>query len=76
MAAVGILQRAVHARRRRPALSSELAADLHEWNAVWQARDETEPVPDGWIERGRQLHARMQAELDAVAEVRPDFELP
>ncbi|MFE5409333.1 hypothetical protein [Microbacterium sp. NPDC056569] len=56
-------------------LSRELAADLHEWNAVWQARDETEPVPDAWIEHGRQLHARMQTELDAVAEVRPDFEL-
>lgn len=57
-------------------LSNELTADLHKWNAVWQARDETAPVPDGWIEHGRQLHARMQAELDAVAEVRPDFELP
>lgn len=57
-------------------LSRELAADLHQWNAVWQARDETEPVPEGWIEHGRLLHARMQEQLDELAEVRPDFEMP
>jgi hypothetical protein len=57
-------------------LSSELSADIYAWNAAWQARAETDPVPDGWAEHGRYLHARMQAELHAVAEVRPDFESP
>lgn len=55
-------------------LSDEVAAELDEWNAAWQARGESEPVPDGWIEQGWRLHARMQAELRAFAEVRPDFD--
>ncbi|WP_067245695.1 hypothetical protein [Microbacterium resistens] len=55
-------------------LSRELAAALKEWNAAWQARDETAPVPDGWIEHGRHLHARLQKELETVAEVRPDYD--
>lgn len=56
------------------ALSGELAAQLHAWNAAWQARQETDAIPEGWVEQGRELHARVQTELDAVAEVRPDFE--
>lgn len=54
-------------------LSSALAADLAAWNDRWQDRDETEPDPPGWYEDGWPLYRRLQAELDGVAEVRPDF---
>lgn len=56
-------------------LSDELAGEIYAWNAAWQDRAETDPLPDGWIEHGRHLHARMQTELDTIAEVRPGFEL-
>lgn len=40
-----------------------------------RTRDGLESDPQlGWIEQGWRLHARMQAELRAFAEVRPDFD--
>ncbi|MFE1643944.1 hypothetical protein ACFM35_00005, partial [Microbacterium sp. P01] len=55
-------------------LSPQLASDLHDWNSEWQNRQETDPLPLGWTERGRELHGRLQEELEDVAEVRPDFD--
>jgi hypothetical protein len=55
-------------------LSPGLANELYQWNQTWQRRSETDPIPDGWMERGRELHADMQEELKDLAEVRADFD--
>ena len=55
-------------------LTPELATDLRVWNLRWQSRSEDDPIPDGWTDEGRALHARLAAELESVAEVRPDFD--
>lgn len=55
------------------ALTPELSADLYDWNEAWLARPIDDPVPDGWEERGRRLAGRLRAELDGIAEVRPEF---
>ncbi|UFU03876.1 hypothetical protein LQF12_04505 [Ruania suaedae] len=57
-------------------LSPGLAGDLHAWNARWQHRnpEDDRPTPDEWTHAGHHLHARLQEELAAVAEVRPEFE--
>ena len=54
-------------------LSAELAADLMRWNDAFGARSEIDPEPEGWRARGWELAARLQSELDGVAEVRPEF---
>lgn len=54
-------------------LSDSLAADLAAWNGRWKDRDEDDPLPAGWSAEGWVLHGRLRAELDGVAEVRPDF---
>jgi hypothetical protein len=54
-------------------LTGALSDALYEWNEAWQERHEDEPVPDGWQERGRDLVKQLQAELDGIAEVRPEF---
>lgn len=55
-------------------LSPGLASDLRSWNAEWQDRSETDPLPPGWKTLGRDLHMRLQSELGSTAEVRPDFD--
>lgn len=54
-------------------LTPELSAALYEWNEAWADRPVDDPVPAGWAERGQLLVRRLQAELEGVAEVRPDF---
>lgn len=54
-------------------LSPALAAALIAWNDAWCDRSEEEPPPAGWASRGRELWRRLQAELEGIAEVRPDF---
>ncbi|MFK4836038.1 hypothetical protein ACI3KY_09940 [Microbacterium sp. ZW T2_14] len=54
-------------------LSDSLAADLAAWNDRWQDRDLDDPPPAGWHGEGWVLYGRLQAELDGIAEVRPDF---
>jgi hypothetical protein len=54
-------------------LSDELADALLRWNDRFGARSETDPEPPGWRAEGRALAARLQAELDGVAEVRPEL---
>lgn len=55
-------------------LSEALAAELAAWNSTWQDRDLDDPLPAGWNDEGWALHQRLQAELDGVGEVRPDFD--
>ncbi|WP_163632797.1 hypothetical protein [Microbacterium sp. B35-04] len=55
-------------------LSEPLVAELAAWNSRWQDRDLEDPLPAGWHEEGWALYRRLQAELDGVAEVRPDFD--
>lgn len=54
-------------------LTPALSEALFEWNEMWLARSEDDPTPAGWQERGEQLMLQLRAELDGVAEVRPDF---
>lgn len=54
-------------------LTSELSADLYDWNEAWLARQVDDPLPAGWVEQGRVLVRRLQGELGGVAEVRPEF---
>ncbi|GAA2010849.1 hypothetical protein GCM10009739_23800 [Microbacterium ulmi] len=56
-------------------LSDELSEALRAWNAEWNDRSETEPLRDraAWLAEGRRLHAALQAEVAAFAEVRPEF---
>ena len=54
-------------------LSDSLAADLAAWNDRWQNCDLDDPPPAGWHDEGWVLYGRLQAELDGIAEVRPDF---
>lgn len=55
-------------------LSPDLANELYRWNRAWQSRSETDPTPDGWMDRGRELRADLQEELKDLAEVRADFD--
>ena len=55
-------------------LSQRFATGLRAWHARWLARGKTDPVPDQWIDEGHLLHARLQSELELVAEVRVDFD--
>lgn len=54
-------------------LTPELSAALYEWNETWNTRGRDDPVPAGWQEQGQDLVRHLQAELDGVAEVRPEF---
>jgi hypothetical protein len=54
-------------------LSEALVTDLAAWNSRWDDRDLDDPLPAGWRDDGWALYRRLQAELDGVAEVRPDF---
>ncbi|WP_106814498.1 hypothetical protein [Microbacterium timonense] len=54
-------------------ISGALAAQLAAWNDVWQDRGLDDPVADGWHDEGWALYRRLQAELEGVAEVRPEF---
>ena len=54
-------------------LTTALRDALFDWNETWQARSKGEPVPAGWRERGEQLIGQLRAELDGIAEVRPEF---
>lgn len=56
-------------------LSPALSRDLERWSGVWQDRPpgSEEPLPAGWQAEGDALHERLQAELDGVAEVRPEY---
>jgi hypothetical protein len=56
-------------------LSHELSAALFAWNEEWLSRSEDEPLADprGWRRRGLRLVGQLQAELDGVAEIRPEF---
>jgi hypothetical protein len=54
-------------------LSAELSRALFEWNESWLSRQEDDSVPAGWEERGRELALMLKAELEGVAEVRPEF---
>ena len=54
-------------------LTPELSRTLYEWNETWLTRDEDDPIPEGWREQGERLFLQLQAELDGVAEVRPEF---
>ena len=55
-------------------LSTGLSVNVSAWNERWQARSETDPLPAGWRAEGRMLHARVQAELQRWAVVRPEFD--
>ncbi len=57
-------------------LSPELVGDLAAWNDRWNDHDPAEPMPDetAFLDEGRRLHRRVQAELDGIAEVRPEFD--
>ncbi|MGF3054027.1 hypothetical protein ACQUSY_08720 [Microbacterium sp. YY-03] len=54
-------------------LSTSLAADLHAWNDAYGARSLDDPLPRTWRLEGELLYERLQAEIDGVAEVRPEF---
>lgn len=54
-------------------LSDALTADLAAWNDRWQDRGLDDPLPAHWRGEGWALYRRLQAELDGIAEVRPDF---
>jgi len=54
-------------------LSRGLSDALDAWNESWRVRQEEAPIPEGWEERGRHLVQLLQAELEGVAEVRPEF---
>lgn len=54
-------------------LADALSDALLAWNFAWMERQEDEPVPDGWLERGKRLHVELQAQLRGIAEVRPEF---
>lgn len=54
-------------------LTTALSDALFEWNEIWMARPENDPVPAGWRDRGEQLVPQLRAELDGAAEVRPEF---
>lgn len=57
-------------------VSPSLAADLASWNERWNDHDPEEEMPDeaAFLDEGRRLHRRVQAELDGIAEVRPEFD--
>lgn len=57
-------------------LSPALVGDLDSWNARGNDHDPEEPMPDhaAFLDEGRRLHRRVQAELDGIAEVRPEFD--
>jgi hypothetical protein len=46
---------------------------LYDWNESWLTRHEADRIPGGWREQGEHLFRQLQAELDGVAEVRPEF---
>ncbi len=54
-------------------LTPELSADLLDWNEAWLMRQEEDPLPAGWKERGLLLVRQLQDELSGVAEIRPEF---
>lgn len=54
-------------------LTPELSRALYEWNEAWLSRGLDDPLPPGWEEQGLELVARLRAELDGIAEVRPEF---
>lgn len=54
-------------------LSTSLAADLYAWNDANGARSLDDPLPRTWRLEGELLYERLQAEIDGVAEVRPEF---
>lgn len=54
-------------------LTPELSRALYDWNETWLTRHEDDPIPEGWRERGERLFNQLQAELEGVAEVRPEF---
>lgn len=54
-------------------LSDSLAGDLAAWNDRWQDRELDDPLRADWRDEGWALHSRLQAEMDGIAEVRPDF---
>ncbi|MFK4804299.1 hypothetical protein ACI3KX_00385 [Microbacterium sp. ZW CA_36] len=54
-------------------LSDSLAAELAAWNDRWQDGGLEGPLPVGWHDEGWALYGLLQAELDGIAEVRPDF---
>ncbi|MBN0974291.1 MULTISPECIES: hypothetical protein [unclassified Gordonia (in: high G+C Gram-positive bacteria)] len=59
----------------RLGLDPELAAELTEWNDVWNARPHDADLDDepGWTAAGVALHARVQSALAGVAEVAAQF---
>lgn len=54
-------------------LSASLSDALYQWNEAWRSRDEDDPVPARWESDGLALVAQLRAELDGIAEVRPEF---
>ncbi len=54
-------------------LTSELSDALYQWNETWNTRGADDPVAAGWQEQGQILVRQLQAELEGVAEVRPEF---
>lgn len=54
-------------------LTRELSDALFDWNEVWLARHEDDPLPAGWEDEGHRLVTQLRSELDGVAEVRPEF---
>lgn len=60
----------------RLGISAALVRELTAWNRIWNDRDGDAPLADAdaWIATGRSLHARVQAELAGLTEVRPDFD--
>lgn len=54
-------------------LTNELSDALYAWSEAWLSRNVDDPVPAGWEEEGRRLVRLARAELEGIAEVRPDF---
>lgn len=54
-------------------LDAHLSRELYDWNEAFNARQEDDPLPDGWIDEGRALAQRLQSALADIAEVRPEF---
>lgn len=54
-------------------VSAALADDLFAWNETYNGRQIDDPVSQSWRTTGELLYERLQAELDGVAEVRPEF---
>lgn len=55
-------------------LGEKLEQELVDWNLEWESYGLEADRPKSWVEKGWILHSKVQAALEEVAEVRPEFE--